>query len=84
MKYDASVTRNEQRYATPPGALLVYAPFATMCAAGMSYEPVTMWKSPALNLLGCASAKNAPLSLRRFTRSPMNFPFSSMATEPSM
>ena len=26
IRYEASVTRNEQRYATPPGALFVYAP----------------------------------------------------------
>jgi hypothetical protein len=32
----ASVTRNEQRYATPPGALLVYMPRAVRWAAGMS------------------------------------------------
>ena len=32
----ASVTRNEQRYATPPGALLVYTPRAVRCATGMS------------------------------------------------
>ena len=36
MKNDASVTRKEQRYATPPGALFVYAPSVTTCAAGMS------------------------------------------------
>ena len=36
MKYDASVTRNEQRYATPPGALLVYTPSTATWAAGMS------------------------------------------------
>ena len=56
MRYDASVTRNEQRYATPPGALFVYAPSVTTCAAGMSYEPVTMWNRPARNFDGCASA----------------------------
>ena len=50
------MTRNEQRYATPPGALFVYQPSATTCAAGMSYEPVTMWNSPARNFVGCASA----------------------------
>ena len=44
------MTRNEQRYATPPGALFVYAPSVTTCAAGMSYEPVTMWKRPGLEL----------------------------------
>ena len=36
MRNDASVMRNEQRYATPPGALFVYAPSATTCAAGKS------------------------------------------------
>ena len=34
--YEASVTRNEHRYATPPGALFVYAPSADTCAAGRS------------------------------------------------
>ena len=34
MRYDASVMRNEQRYATPPGALFVYAPRHITCAAG--------------------------------------------------
>jgi hypothetical protein len=38
----ASVTRNEQRYATPPGGLLVYTPSTVTCAAFMSYEPVQM------------------------------------------
>ena len=36
IRYEASVTRNEQRYATPPGALFVYAPWPATCAAGMS------------------------------------------------
>jgi len=34
--YEASVTRNEQRYATPPGALFVYAPSALTWTAGRS------------------------------------------------
>jgi hypothetical protein len=36
IRYEASVTRNEQRYATPPGALFVYAPSVSTYAAGMS------------------------------------------------
>ena len=82
--YEASVTRNEHRYATPPGALFVYAPSATTCAAGRSYEPVTMWNSPALNLDGCASAKNAPLSDSSLTRRPSIVPSFFRASSPCM
>ena len=35
-RYTASVIRNEQRYATPPGALFVYTALTFTCAASRS------------------------------------------------
>ena len=43
-----------------------------------------MWKRPALNLLGWASAKKAPLSLSRWTRSASILPSESTASSPDM
>ncbi len=43
-----------------------------------------MLNSPALNLVGCASAKKAPLSLSRWTRSASILPCPSSASSPSM
>ena len=34
MRYTASVMRNEQAYATPPGALFVYTAVTLQCATG--------------------------------------------------
>ena len=42
-----------------------------------------MWKSPALQLVGCASEKNAPLSESIFTRRPVILP-SLSASSPRM
>ena len=66
--------RNEQRYATPPGALFVYTAFTWTCAASRSYEPQTMWKKPAGNFVGCAVESNAPWSAITSTRRPVIFP----------
>src|SRR5215831_1379715 len=52
----ASVTRNEQRYATPPGGLCVYAASTSQNACFKSYEPVQIENSPAGNFDGFAEA----------------------------
>ncbi len=67
--------RNEQRYATPPGALFVYTALTWTWAASRSYEPQTMWKNPAGNFVGCAVESNAPWSASTSTRSPVILPF---------
>jgi len=58
--YDASVTRNEQRYATPPGALFVKYASSSVNAIGKSYEPVQMPNNPAGYFVGSAAASKAP------------------------
>ena len=65
----ASVTRNEQRYAMPPGGLFVYAPSTSTKDFWNGYDPVMMWKSPAGYFDGFAAASNAPWSAIVFTRS---------------
>ena len=54
--WTASVTRNEQRYATPPGGLFVYAASTSTNAWGMSYEPVITLNRPAGYFDGSAAA----------------------------
>jgi hypothetical protein len=56
MAWIASVTRNEHRYATPPGGLLVYTPSTSTNALLTSYEPVQMENRPAGNFDGFAAA----------------------------
>ena len=56
----ASVTRKEQRYAMPPGGLLVYAPSTSTNDFWNGYEPVMMWNRPAGYFDGFAAASNAP------------------------
>ena len=64
--YEASVTRNEHRYATPPGRLVrVVAVGARRAPPAGRSCPLTMWNSPTLNFDGCASAWNAPSSASR-------------------
>ncbi len=58
----ASVTRNEQRYAMPPGGLFVYTPSTSANAFFRSYEPVQIEKRPAGNFDGLAAASVYPWS----------------------
>ena len=43
-----------------------------------------MWNSPTLNFVGCASAKNAPLSASSETRRPIIVPSFFSAISPCM
>ena len=70
----ASVTRNEHRYAIPPGGLFVYTPSTSTCAFSKGYDPVMMWKSPAGNFDGFAAASVYPWSAIVFTRRALSFP----------
>src|ERR1041384_831319 len=56
MACTASVTRNEQRYATPPGGLCVYTASTSQNACLRSYEPVQIENRPAGYFIGLADA----------------------------
>ena len=83
-RYTASVMRNEQAYATPPGALFVYTPVTAQCAASMSYEPVKTWKNPAGYFVGWAVPLNAPWSASTLTRMARMRPSRVAAISPCM